>query len=166
MKHLEIVEIKNEYIERLRKTFSHVMKNTNEYSKHNRKYIGVVFEIRNFTYYAPFSSPKIYDYDSNNNPKQNTYFVIRMANSNNGKKELIGKILMNCMIPVPRKYVKRINIKYIKDKKYKELLATELEWVTRNPNQILQMAVQTYNAKNNNIVLPFKKIEKFVKKHY
>ncbi len=163
---MEIVEIKNEYIERLRKTFPHVMKCSNIYSKHSRKYVGIILQIKKFSYYAPFSSPKNYDYDLKGLPKKSSPFVLRIIDHDINNKKIIGKIILNCMIPVPNKFIKHFDLKYIRDENYKNLLLSEFKWIQKNIGEITEAALKVYQTKNNKIVLPFRKIEKYIIKRY
>lgn len=83
---MQIVKIKNEYINDLRRTFSHVMINKGEYNTRTRKYVGIILRIKKINYYAPFSSPKNYDYKDNGDPKDSSKFDVRMTDKDNGKK--------------------------------------------------------------------------------
>ena len=76
---MRIVQIKDEYIEILRKSFPIVLDNKRFHRKHTRKYIGIVFSINNFQYYAPFSSPKIKDYNNDGSIKKSNLFGIKMT---------------------------------------------------------------------------------------
>ena len=51
---MRIYRIKDEYIDFLRKYDKKVSKN----KKETRPFVGIVFEINNFKYFAPLSSPK------------------------------------------------------------------------------------------------------------
>ncbi len=162
---MEIVEIKKEYIDELRKSFSHVMINKGEFSIHSRKYIGIILSIKKYNYYAPFSSPKFYDYYNCGIPKESSKYVIRMTELDGGYKKILGKIVLNCMIPVPQKYVVKFNINKIYDKQYRDLLISEYIWINKNKSLIKQYAKIVYKS-NDKIVLPFRKIEKYINKKY
>jgi len=165
---MKIVKIKDKYINQLYKVFPHVMLNKNEGGRYGRKYIGVLFKINNFNYYAPLSSPKSKDYIKT----FNNLYTIKIILNKNGRNIFYGKIMLNCMIPVPMKYVELISIEKIKEYKYKDLLKNELTFINKNQKFIRRMSKKLYEIKINNnkdipfikMLLPYKEIENYINK--
>jgi protein AbiQ len=85
MKKLTICKIKEDYIEYMNKFDSKVYYNKGE----GRPYIGILFEINNFKYYAPLSSPK----EKHQNMPEN----IKYVKIQNGE---FGLLNLSNMIPV------------------------------------------------------------------
>lgn len=173
---MRIVQIKDEYIEILRKAFPIVLDNKRFHRKHTRKYIGVVFSINGFQYYAPFSSPKPKDYNEDGTIKKSNLFSIRMLESGkNGEKVLLGTIKLNNMIPIPSNYVEEYVIEDEKDENYKNIVKAEFKWISEHINKIIGTSrrlyeFKKYEAKNKNetnkkvyeSIIPFKEVEEFL----
>ena len=67
-----------------------------------RPYIGVVLNINGIEYFAPLASPK---------PKYYSGSIIYFKIFSHGTKaKLLGVIKLNCMIPVPKQYLKSVLI--------------------------------------------------------
>ncbi len=173
---MKIVQIDDDYIEMLRRQFPSIMNEKRFHRTHSRKYLGIIFTIDNFNYYAPFSSPKVKDYNLDGSIKKNSIFAIHMVkDGDNGEKVLLGTIKLINMIPIPMKYVLGYSIKNEADLKYRDVVSDEFKWISENQSKISKRARQLYffkaneekmknenNAKVYDSVLPFKEIEQFI----
>lgn len=126
---LDFYVIDNDYIEYLRTFDSHVYQN-----KHNRKYIGIVFEINNFHYFAPLSSHK----EKHDRMKESVDFI---------KLKDYGVINLNNMIPVPLHLCQHFIINSIEDSKYKDLMRAEYRIIKPIAPKIIQQAKVVYREK-------------------
>jgi len=103
-----------------------------------RPFVGIVFEVNNFHYYAPLTSPK---------PKH-----LHMKNQIDFLKIKGGKwgaINFNNMIPVPFDHLTKVELKIadtdIKPEiDYKNLLSNQLSWCNSNKASILRQAKKLY----------------------
>ena len=143
---------------------------------HKRKYIGVLFTINGFCYYAPLSSPKRKDFNSNGTIKKNDLLSLKIIKKeSDGKQSLLGTIRLLNMIPVPMKYVIGYSVENETDKKYQGIVADELLWIRKNQSFIIKKAKQLYNFKKNeaklrneknakvyDAILPFIEIEDYL----
>jgi protein AbiQ len=107
MESLKLYTISDAYISYLRE-FSPktILRSEGEGYVTSRKYLGVVYEINCYQYFAPFSSPKDSDYFLGKNGKKeirrSIIPIIRMTETfSNGEKGLLATIKLNNMIPVP-----------------------------------------------------------------
>lgn len=176
---MKIVEINDKYINYLKMYFSdYLLDNKEDKRYHNRKYIGVVFKIGNLNYFAPLSSPKKSDYNSDGTIKKSTLALIRISYNYNKRLELLGKIKLNCMIPVPNNEIINYNINNENNKKYKDLIINELLWLQRNETLVIESAEKLYKLKCNEeeyindknykfykSIIPFKDVEKLYKEY-
>lgn len=104
------------------------------YNKNNKRpYIGIVFQIEEFNYFAPLFSPKESHSKYSDNP---TYMRIGTS---------YGIIRFNNMIPVPVSELKYININSIEDKKYRMLLISQNHFIKLNSEKIFKKALKLYN---------------------
>ena len=140
---------------------------------HKRKYVGIVFQISGFNYFAPFSSPKLHDYENNGSIKKDNIFSLKMTkDAGNGKKILLGTIKLTNMVPISLDYINSYSIDDEKDKRYKQLLLDENKWISINQHKIQSKARALYYFKKNesknknknneriyNAILPFELIE-------
>ena len=55
---LKIYNIDSEYIDYLKQFEQNIDYNIKDKNKHKRPYIGIVFEIENYLYFAPLKRPK------------------------------------------------------------------------------------------------------------
>ena len=93
---IRIVEISDSYINYLKDFFPHTMMDNKEGRRtHTRKYIGIVFEIGTFKYFAPMSSPKQSDYNSDGSVRSSSKIVLRMIDSVTTNPKLLGTIKLN-----------------------------------------------------------------------
>lgn len=113
--------------------------------KKNRIWIGVIFKINDFKYFAPMSSPK----EKHIKMKEQIDFL----KINDGK---LGVINYNNMVPViNKKFYELINIEDQKDIKYKKLLIQQQIWLRKNKKLIYLKSEILY-----------KEIEKILSKKY
>ena len=54
---------------------------------HTKKYLGIVFTIGKFNYYAPFSSPKVKDYNRDGTIKKNSIFAFIWLKTGSAEKK-------------------------------------------------------------------------------
>ena len=143
---LRIYNIENKYIDFLKQYESNIDYNVKEGNAHKRPYIGIVFEIGNYLYFAPLKSPKKkFDLSM----KSHTDIVL----IDDGKKGIIN---LNDMIPVPKNKKDELlaEVEYKvgssddnETVKYKNLIQDQINWCnkTDNKNIILKKALRTYN---------------------
>ena len=138
--------VNNEYVEYLKKYDKLVQ---NNYAL--KPYIGIVFEIKNFKYYAPISSTKE-KYQKFNEGKD----IIKILD--NGV--LLGVINLNNMIPIKQEVIDVLNFSNIEkyrsfknklDKnKYISLLNKELSLINKKREEIYSKSNFLYNEKIKN----------------
>ena len=105
----KLCTIDTKYIEFLRsdRKLYNVFENKDD-ANFIRKYIGVVFNIGQYHYYAPLSSPKRTDYKIVNGEqiiRNDIIPIIRIAVRENEKMRLKGTVKLSNMIPVPEKAI-------------------------------------------------------------
>lgn len=104
-----------------------------ENEKERRPFIGIVLSVNGKNFFAPLSSPK---------PKH-----LIMKNSQDFlkiKDGRLGGINLNNMMPIPRRYLHTIDIKKLKDEKYKRMLFMQLDWIEKNDLRINNRAKNLY----------------------
>lgn len=122
---MNFYRIKQDYILFLKKYDDKVADNKNE----NRPYIGIVLEIENIKYYAPFTSPKAKHLKMKN--------AKDFRKINNGK---YGAINFNNMIPVPESALIRLDFNSEPDEKYRRLLQNQYKWINKDSDVIKRTA--------------------------
>ena len=156
---MRIVEIDDKYIDYLRKSFpKNILDNKYETRIHKRKFVGIVLEINSFIYFAPLSSPKKSDYDTNNKIKKSTNAICRIV----VKNKLLGKILLNNMFPVPKSKIIPYNVDNEKDISYKILVLKQIRWIQKNTTKIKKKANIIYKVKQNETFISNNKNKKFL----
>lgn len=143
---MNLYSVSERYIRHLQKTDSRVL--SNHAIKHSRKYLGLKLKINGFNYFLPLSSPDKMDYDRYGNPRRTILPIYRMFD-NTGK--LLGKILINNMIPVPDSELKYYDINTETDGRYKNLVLKELRIINANEGNIINNAEKLYEQKDRNI---------------
>lgn len=130
------------------------------YTQHTRKYIGVVIKIETddkkiFNQFAPLSSVKDKDYllDDNANrlldadgcciPRPDSMTIIRLCSKGN----VLGKVLLANMIPVPETELNKYDLKNEPDKKYAAKVKEEIRCMRRKQGVICKNAVILYKQK-------------------
>jgi protein AbiQ len=152
---IQIFTIDTAYIEFLR-TFpklSIVYQNHDRPFDHGRKYVGIVMQINNQNYYAPFSSPKKADYFDKSKEKIRPSIIpiIRMVekNKNSSSCSLLGTIRLSNMIPVPIQVVHKYEINQENDVNYRNLVQKEYLFIEHNQHLIEANAATIYRQKVN-----------------
>ena len=132
---IRIYKVKSEYIKYLSMYQKHIF--TQDAEKDNRKYIGVVFEIKGMKYFAPLSSFK----DKHKRMKESIDFI---------KIKDYAVINLNNMIPVPDSQIVDIDINKEKEPSYRYLLQAESREISRQKNRIRKNAEIVYSHKKHN----------------
>jgi len=132
---IRIYEIKSEYIKYLSNYQEHIFDQAD--GKGNRKYIGIVLELKGVKYFAPLSSYK----DKHKKMKEGVDFI---------KIKDYAVINLNNMIPVPDNQIINIDINKEKNPNYKYLLQAESREVNRQKNRIRKNAEIVYSHKKHN----------------
>ncbi|KWX80838.1 hypothetical protein AMQ84_02150 [Paenibacillus riograndensis] len=103
--------------------------------KHNRKFVGIIFEVNGHKYYAPLSSPK---------PKHRTIpdRAVDIVKIDGGK---LGVINLNNMIPVHESAVIGIDISHVADVQYRGLLTNQALFIRSNEQAIKKKASRLYS---------------------
>ena len=129
---LRFYNIKEEYVEYLRKTDKLVLYNKNE----ERPYAGIVLTINEFNYYVPLASPK--------EKHKNMHNDIDFRKIAGGR---YGALNFNNMIPVPSDQIIELDINKEKDLSYRYLLQAESREVNRQKKRIRKNAEIVYSHK-------------------
>ncbi len=167
---LKIYHVNEEYIKYLR-NFDKKVTIVKETGK-ARPYVGIVFEINEFKYFAPFSSP---EKDSNGNLTEE-YIRCFKSNSQVTYEKIenlkYGTIQINNMIPIPDSELISFEIDDIEDINYKRILEDEFIYCDDNKVRIIKKAQKLYRyvdvSKNPhfvNISCNFKLLEKKCKEY-
>lgn len=117
--------IEDEYITYLKNYDTKIEDNKHE----SRPYIGIVVQIGNIKYYAPFTSPKTKH--------------LKMKNSKDFRKiggGTYGAINFNNMIPVPETALICIDINNEPDEKYRRLLQNQYKAIVADSKGIIKTA--------------------------
>jgi protein AbiQ len=132
---LKLVKIDSKYCDYLRKFDEKVPYNKNE--KELRPFVGILFKIKEYDYFAPLTSPK---------PKhlsmKNTMDFMKI---DDGK---LGAVNFNNMIPVQANNYEIIEFSKNKlstaELKYQELLKNQLSWLNSNIFQVKNKSYKLY----------------------
>lgn len=123
----------NNYLQEYEKSIRGITKVPNiRYKDRNKFAFGAVLEINDIKYYVSISSFS---------KKQEANILIRISGD---RKEIKGSLRFNYMVPVPEQCIKRLVIKDIKDKKYRELLNKEYRFCMDNAERIQKKADKIY----------------------
>ncbi|MBQ2640206.1 MAG: type III toxin-antitoxin system ToxN/AbiQ family toxin [Bacilli bacterium] len=140
-KNFKIVKVNYKYCDFLRKYDNKVSYNAG--TKDLRPFIGVLFKIDKFEYFAPLSSPK-----KKHKQLRNTIDLIKI---NKGK---YGVINFNNMIPVKSNNYEEFDLnKKTSNKKEIQRIAlmnNQLRWLTSNKKDIYTKSRLLYNLYKNN----------------
>ena len=104
-----------------------------ENEKENRPFIGVVLCVNGKNFFAPLTSPK-----QKHKTMKDMQDFLRIDSG------ILGGINLNNMIPIPRRYLEKIEIEEIKDLKYKNMLKAQMEWIDKNTLRITNRARNLY----------------------
>ena len=139
MNKLKIVIVNPKYCSYLRKYDSKVIYNSG--NKINRPFVGVLFEVNQFKYFAPLASPKEKHLKMNN--------TIDFMKIDRGK---MGAINFNNMIPLKDNVYTIINlqrkINSIEELKYQKLLIEQYLWLNAHYIQVCDKAKKLYEFYN------------------
>lgn len=149
--------IDTQYIEYLRKDrkLHNVFENKDD-ANFTRKYIGVVFNIDKYHYYAPLSSPKRTDYkivDGKQVIRNDIIPIIRITVRENEEMVLKGTVKLSNMIPVPEKAIFDYDIEREENEQYKALVRKEYEVLKQKERKILKNAECLYRQKTKEDIL-------------
>ncbi len=137
---LQIVRIDSDYCDYLRKFDDKIA--YNKYDKELRPFIGILFEIDSYKYFAPLSSPK----DKHKKMKN----MIDFLKIKNGE---LGAVNFNNMIPVTNKNYSLIDLNKKMSKteevKYQKLLKEQLIWLNSHYNQVKNKSFKLYQLYNS-----------------
>ncbi len=155
---IRLVSVNSNYIRYLFKSDDKVMYNKGQ----KRPYIGILFEVKGHKYYAPLTHPK----EKFSKMKNDVDFMRIRAGR-------YGAINFNNMIPVLDSEVQVIDVKTIKDFKYKLILIQQIIFFDEFETEIINKATKLYKAYNNNTLREsvknrccnFKLLEKVSKKY-
>ena len=104
-----------------------------ENEKTNRPFVGVVLNVNGKNFFAPLTSPK----KKHLSMKDMQDFM----KIDSGK---LGGINLNNMMPIPKSYLNKIDIKNIKDEKYRNMLVNQVKWIYNNKVRIENRARNLY----------------------
>ena len=137
---LKIVRIDSNYCDFLRKYDNKVIYNKND--KELRPFIGILFSINDYEYFAPLSSPK-----PKHQKMKNTLDFFKIKDGE------LGAINFNNMIPVKENNYSLINlnenVSTMEELKYQKLLREQLLWLNASYYQIKNKSMKLYNLYNN-----------------
>lgn len=137
---LKIVRVDLDYCDYLRKFDSRISYNKQE--KELRPFIGILFKIDTFEYFAPLSSPK----PKHKNMK-NTMDFFKIQNGE------LGAVNFNNMIPVTKDNYLIVDLNTepltIEEWKYQKLLKEQIRWLNQNYHQIKKKSLKLYSLYNN-----------------
>ena len=141
IRQFKIVRVNTDYCDYLRNFDSKVMYNMKQ--KELRPFVGVLFEIDGFEYFAPLSSPK----PKHKNMKNTVdFFKIKGGE--------LGAINFNNMIPVNIENYVLIDLNkettLANEQKYLKLLKEQLNWLNANYAQVKNKSLKLYQLYNMN----------------
>ena len=116
--------ISDGYIEHLRKEprLTKCILDSHQYSRKNKRpYFGVLLKFNKFNYFVPLSSPKINnDYfinnDGNISYRKSSFTIKRFFDEHNSGIKVVGKALLNNMIPVSKNDVSYLDYSLLSKK--------------------------------------------------
>ncbi|MEK4848254.1 type III toxin-antitoxin system ToxN/AbiQ family toxin [Bacillus sp. FSL W8-0183] len=133
MTKIKIYEVEKAYVDYLRTFDNSVPEEKDFKGAKARKYIGILFEISSFKYFAPLSSPKK-----------------KFKTMKNGKDFMkidggqYGAINFNNMIPIHDLAIINYDIDRESDEKYKNLLKIQIRFIRKNREDIINTASELY----------------------
>ena len=134
MDSIRLYEIDEKYITYLSRFEPHLFLNKKPGQQNERKYIGIVFRIDNFDYFAPLSSFKQKHYSM----KDSVDFI---------KIKNYAVINLNNMFPAPDCTRKYVDINSQSDPHYRDLLLAEYRFVKSIQDRIRKNAQALYKIK-------------------
>lgn len=137
---LQIVRIDSDYCDYLRNFDDKIA--YNKYDKELRPFIGILFEINTYKYFAPLSSPK-----AKHKKMKNMIDFLKIKNGE------LGAVNFNNMIPVTNKNYSLIDLNKKTSKteeaKYQKLLKEQLIWLNSHYNQVKNKSFRLYQLNNS-----------------
>ncbi|MCI9040146.1 MAG: type III toxin-antitoxin system ToxN/AbiQ family toxin [Clostridia bacterium] len=138
--HLKIVKVNSDYCDYLRKFDNKVSYNKNE--KELRPFVGILFQIEKYEYFAPLSSPK-----EKHKHMKNTLDFFKIKDGE------LGAVNFNNMIPVSERNYSLVDLDKQRSSsaelKYQKLLTEQLNWLNANYIQIKNKSFKLYTLYNN-----------------
>ncbi|MDD3187225.1 MAG: type III toxin-antitoxin system ToxN/AbiQ family toxin [Bacilli bacterium] len=143
---LIIVRVSSDYCDFLRQFDNKVAFNMNK--KELRPFIGILFIVNNFEYFAPLSSPKI-----KHLKMKNTIDFIRI------KEGKLGAVNFNNMIPVTSNNYTLVELSQKKsltysESRYRYMLEYQLNWLNEHIDQIHNKSFNLYSKYVDDKLLP------------
>ena len=136
----KIVMVDSDYCDYLRKFDNKVAYNKNE--KILRPFVGILFQMNDYEYFAPLSSPK-----AKHREMKNTIDFLKIKNGE------LGAVNFNNMIPVKEGNYSLVDLNQktlaIEELKYQKLLKEQLSWLNANSNQVKNKSFKLYQLYNN-----------------
>lgn len=152
--------VSREYIDYLKQFEPKIQHNYDKGVTNQKPYIGVVFKINDWHYYAPLSSPKIkFNAIVNNSPT-----TVKLITN---KQEFIGIISLNNMLPIPLSEVEVIDFQQVEItyrhlllKQYRILSSKNIEQeIQRKAEKIYQLVVKSKQPHFKKLSCDFKLLE-------
>lgn len=110
-----------------------------ENEKQNRPFIGIVLNVNGKNFFAPLTSPKM------------KHLLMKdMQDFLKIDKGNLGGINLNNMMPIPKKFLTKIEINQIEDYKYRNMLLNQIKWINLNQLRIHNRAKNLYYLISNN----------------
>lgn len=134
MKEIRFYEIDEDYVDYLSEFASHLFHNKHDNGRNSRKYIGILFKVNNYSYFAPLSSFK----QKHIKMKESLDFI---------KVKNYSVINLNNMFPVPDGVYTYVDFKKVTDSNYRRLLESEYRYIKSIQEKIIKNAKNLYNHK-------------------
>lgn len=134
MNNIKLYEIDDKYIDYLLPMAPHLFQNKKPAQQNTRKYIGVIFMVNGYEYFAPLSSFK----NKHKSMQEALDFL---------KVKHYAVINLNNMFPVPKGVYTYVDISKESNPKYKALLLSEYRYIKSIQEKIRKNAVVLYNHK-------------------
>ena len=146
---MKLYHISDLYINYLRQFDNKVLEN--HFVKHDRKYLGLGFVLNGRQYYIPLSHPDPTDF-VNGKPRNSVIPIFRLV-THSGR--LLGKLLLNNMIPVPSSELTYYDLSKEQDTRYRNLVLSELRIIKANTSKIIKNANTLYKQKSLRLQYPY-----------
>ena len=144
IRNLKIVRVDSNYCDYLREYDNKVAYNKNE--KELRPFIGILFEIDKFQYFAPLSSPK-----PKHKKMKNTIDFLKIDNGD------LGAVNFNNMIPEMKKNYTLVDLNKetltVSELKYQNLLKEQLRRLNEHYQQVKNKSFKLYQMYNTGKIL-------------
>lgn len=136
IRNFKIVKVDYRYCDYLRKYDDKVIYNAG--SKELRPFIGVLFDVNSYEYFAPLSSPK-----EKHLKMKNSIDFVKIEGGR------LGAVNFNNMIPVTESNYELFDLNSKpatkKELNHQNLLKSQLLWLNRNKNNVKVKAINLYN---------------------